>query len=454
MLGRLLSRRRLLSRPRDAAKLRAKEDIVSLAHAFALAPSERDDVTPKINRSGRSPSLPDPPATVSPSTPAQRPEKTPHEEAAPQAGAYREQPKTSSGVSRQRVAQGAIPLARGTSGRLLSTAIIALALLSGGALLMVKGLSFEVVQDAYARTVNEFRRLTALEHAEGNETERKASDKQEFDKAIERHAIEAKPADQSATRRQVDEMVSPKPTPEAVRPSAEEEARAAKPEPPPETVRPSAEEEARAAKPENVQRQAAADSRLEQAERGSAAQKPKSLGRVEDAQKAEAGLNLGEQDRKKVQVSLAALGYQTPATGYFGPVTRSMITAWQNKQGLPETGFLDNSQLLALHEQGAQARRVDQAKPAAAPEKAEAGLNLSEQDRKKVQMALNSLGYPMPTVTGFFGPRTQAMIKAWQKAQGLPDTGFLTEPQLATLFQQAANALPKQDESRGKPKQD
>ena len=192
----------------------------------------------------------------------------------------------------------------------------------------------------------------------------------------------------------------------------------------------------------------------EQAERDSAAQKSKSLGRIEDAQKAEAGLNLGEQDRKKVQVSLSALGHQTPATGYFGPVTRSMISAWQNKQSLPETGFLDNSQLLALHEQAAQARRVDQAKPAAAPEKAEAGLNLSEQDRKKVQMALNSLGHPMPTVTGFFGPRTRAMIKAWQKAQGLPDTGFLTEPQLATLFQQAANALPKQDESRGKPKQD
>jgi peptidoglycan hydrolase-like protein with peptidoglycan-binding domain len=436
---------RLLSRPRDAAKLRAKEDIVSAAHAFALALSERDDVTPKIRHSGRSPSLPDPPATISPSTPAQQPEKTRHEEAAPQAGAYREQPKTSSRVSRQRVAQGAIPLARGTSGRLLSTATIALALLSGGALLMVKGVSFEIVQDAYAHAVNEFRRLTALEHAEGNETERKTTDKQEFDKAIERHAIEAKPADQSATRRQVDEVASPKPTPEAVRPSAEEEARAAKQE----NVQ-------RQAAQESVQRQAAADSRLmaEQAERGSAAQKSKSPGRVEDAQNAEAGLNLGEQDRKKVQVSLSALGHQTPATGYFGPITRSMITAWQNKQGLPETGFLDNSQLLALHEQAAQARRVDQAKPAAAPEKAEAGLNLSEQDRKKVQMALNSLGHSMPTATGFFGPRTRAMIKAWQKAQGLPDTGFLTEPQLATLFQQAATALPKQDESRGKPKQD
>ena len=422
---------RLLSRPRDAAKLRAKEDIVSLAHAFAVALSEGDGVSPKINHSGRSPSLPDPPATISPSTPAQRPEKSRHEEAAPQADAYREQPKTSSTVSRQRVA------------RVRST-IIALALLSGGAL-MAKGVSFEIVQNAYARAVNEFHRLTAFEHAKGNETERKATGNQEFDKAIERHAIETKPADQSATRRQVDEVASPKPTPEAVRPSAEEEARAAKPE----NVQSQAAQE-------NGQRQAAADSRLmaEQAERDSAAQKSKSPGRVEDAQKAEAGLNLGEQDRKRVQVSLSALGHQTPATGSFGPITRSMITAWQNKQGLPETGFLDNSQLLALHEQAAQARRVDQAKLAAAPEKAEAGLNLSEQDRKKVQMALNSLGHPIPTATGFFGPRTRAMIKAWQKAQGLPDTGFLTEPQLATLFQHAANALPKQDESRGKPKQD
>jgi peptidoglycan hydrolase-like protein with peptidoglycan-binding domain len=441
MLGRLLSRRR------DAAKLRAKEDIVSLAHAFALALSEKDGVIPNINYSDRSP---DPPATISQSTPAQRPEETRLEEAAPQAGAYREQPKTSSGVSRQRVAQGAISLARRPSGRLFSTAIIALALLSGGALLMVKGVAFEIVQDAYARAVNGFRQLAALEHAEGNETERKTTDKQEFDKAIERHAIEAKPADQSATRRQVDEVASPKPTPEAARPSANEETQAAKPGPTPEAVRSSAEEEARAAKPENVQRQAAADSRLmaEQAERGSAAQKSKSLGRVEDAQKAEAGLNLGEQDRKKVQVSLSALGHQTPATGYFGPITRSMITAWQNKQGVPETGFLDNSQLLALHEQAAQARRVDQAKPAATPERAEAGLNLSEQDRKKVQMALNSLGHPIST-DSFFGPRTRAMIKAWQKAQGLPDTGFLTEPQLATLFQQAATA-----EGRVKPKRD
>jgi hypothetical protein len=68
-------------------------------------------------------------------------------------------------------------------------------------------------------------------------------------------------------------------------------------------------------------------------------------------------------------------------------------------------------------------------------ERAEASLNLSEQDRKGVQVALNSLGHKIPTTTGHFGPRTRAMITAWQKTQGLPETGYLTEAQLATLLQ-------------------
>jgi hypothetical protein len=54
-----------------------------------------------------------------------------------------------------------------------------------------------------------------------------------------------------------------------------------------------------------------------------------------------------------------------------------MITAWQKKQGLPETGFLDNFQLVALHEQAAQARRVDQAKPLRHQRKVQKALNCS-----------------------------------------------------------------------------
>ncbi len=90
-----------------------------------------------------------------------------------------------------------------------------------------------------------------------------------------------------------------------------------------------------------------------------------------------------------------------------------------------------------------EARKAAEGKPKSTAElseqaeKTEAALALSEQDRKKVQVALNSLGHEMPTVTGYFGPRTRAMITAWQKAQGLPETGYLTEAQLAALQQQA-----------------
>jgi peptidoglycan hydrolase-like protein with peptidoglycan-binding domain len=157
-------------------------------------------------------------------------------------------------------------------------------------------------------------------------------------------------------------------------------------------------------------------------------------------------LNLSEQDRRIVQVSLRALGHEIPtATDHFGPRTREMIKAWQTKQGLPATGFLDKPQFVALREQATLANRADETKLHAQQqaEKTEAGLKLSEQDRKSVQVALNALGHPIPTATGYFGPRTRAMITAWQKTQGLPGTGYLTEAQLAILRQQAAAALAK-----------
>jgi chemotaxis protein histidine kinase CheA len=106
------------------------------------------------------------------------------------------------------------------------------------------------------------------------------------------------------------------------------------------------------------------------------------------------------------------------------------------------------------------ARKAEEGKPKSDPEirqqaeRAEAGLNLSEQDRKRVQVALNSLGHKIPTATGYFGPRTRAMITAWQKTQGLPETGYLTEIQLATLRQQAAPALAKYDQAHRRPKED
>jgi peptidoglycan hydrolase-like protein with peptidoglycan-binding domain len=83
---------------------------------------------------------------------------------------------------------------------------------------------------------------------------------------------------------------------------------------------------------------------------------------------------------------------------------------------------------------------------------AEEDLNLSEQDRKRVQVALNSLGHNISTASGYFDPRTRTMIKAWQRTQGLPETGYLTEAQLKALQQQTAAALAKYDQAQRRAK--
>ncbi|HJQ55954.1 MAG TPA: serine/threonine-protein kinase [Vineibacter sp.] len=83
-------------------------------------------------------------------------------------------------------------------------------------------------------------------------------------------------------------------------------------------------------------------------------------------------------------------------------------------------------------------------------ESAEAALRLSEQDRKRVQVALTALGHDTQGVDGSFGRRTRQMIAAWQRTQGAAETGHLTAPQLSVLRQQAAAALTRYDEEQRK----
>jgi peptidoglycan hydrolase-like protein with peptidoglycan-binding domain len=167
---------------------------------------------------------------------------------------------------------------------------------------------------------------------------------------------------------------------------------------------------------------------------------------VSAAQQSEAAMNLSNHDRMLVQAALTALGDEVPTTAYFGPITRAAISAWQKRQGLSETGYLDAAELAALYAQGAGAeRRAQPAVPDA--RQSEAAVNLSDQDRKRVQAALTLLGHDVPA-TGYFGPITRAAISAWQKTKGLPETGYLSDAQLATLQQQAAATLAKQDEAQ------
>jgi serine/threonine protein kinase/peptidoglycan hydrolase-like protein with peptidoglycan-binding domain len=79
------------------------------------------------------------------------------------------------------------------------------------------------------------------------------------------------------------------------------------------------------------------------------------------------------------------------------------------------------------------------AKPDA--EAVENALRLEQIDRRRLQIALTSLGFDTHGNDGVFGPRSREMISAWQKSRGEAATGFLTGPQQRTLLQDARGAL-------------
>jgi serine/threonine protein kinase len=66
-------------------------------------------------------------------------------------------------------------------------------------------------------------------------------------------------------------------------------------------------------------------------------------------------------------------------------------------------------------------------------ESAEAALNLSTTDRRRIQMSLSAQGFDTRGTDGTFGPRSREMIAAWQQAQKHPATGYLTATESQAL---------------------
>jgi peptidoglycan hydrolase-like protein with peptidoglycan-binding domain len=72
-----------------------------------------------------------------------------------------------------------------------------------------------------------------------------------------------------------------------------------------------------------------------------------------NAESIEAELRLTNRDRQKLQIVLRSLGLDPGGIdGMFGPRSREMISAWQNKRGEPSTGFVTASQNAALLNEG------------------------------------------------------------------------------------------------------
>lgn len=71
------------------------------------------------------------------------------------------------------------------------------------------------------------------------------------------------------------------------------------------------------------------------------------------------------------------------------------------------------------------------------PQQVEAELNLSPSERRRIQANLTVLGFSTRGVDGIFGQGTRSAISDWQEEASLRATGYLTQPQINRLDQQA-----------------
>jgi hypothetical protein len=69
------------------------------------------------------------------------------------------------------------------------------------------------------------------------------------------------------------------------------------------------------------------------------------------AEATETALNLSTTDRRRIQLALTAQGFDTRGSdGAFGPRSREMISAWQQAQKHPATGYLTAAESQALRD--------------------------------------------------------------------------------------------------------
>lgn len=123
----------------------------------------------------------------------------------------------------------------------------------------------------------------------------------------------------------------------------------------------------------------------------------------------------------------------------FAPGARADQRAWAEAQE-SDTEASYQAYLTAFpNGQNAQAARAKLDRIRNAPDRIEAALFLTRDERRAIQRDLNILGFDTRGIDGIFGPGTRGGVSGWQERNGLEETGFLTRDQIFTLAVQAAD---------------
>ena len=168
------------------------------------------------------------------------------------------------------------------------------------------------------------------------------------------------------------------------------------------------------------------------------------------------GLTAAELGRRAEDEDLVAEGYLGFAAPFLAAdrVPASDLTpadpgraereAWERAQAAGTQRAYET--YLGSHPNGAHAQEARDAiaalvaqasDPVARARAAEEALNLSRDQRRQIQRDLSILDIDPKGIDGLFGPGSRNAIAAWQRRTGREATGFITEPQIAVLSQEA-----------------
>ena len=151
---------------------------------------------------------------------------------------------------------------------------------------------------------------------------------------------------------------------------------------------------------------------------------------AEDGAAVETALGLTRADRRLIQSSLAAQGFDPgPADGVFGRRTRAAIGQWQAARGEEPTGYLNAEAAKSLLGRAPQTQETTMTR-----ESIETALGLTRADRRLIQSSLAAQGFDPGPADGVFGRRTRAAISQWQAARGEEPTGYLNAEAAKSLL--------------------
>ncbi len=153
---------------------------------------------------------------------------------------------------------------------------------------------------------------------------------------------------------------------------------------------------------------------------------------------------------KQLQQRLKELGYyDSSCDGNFGSVTTKAVKAFQQKNGLNQTGIADNATQKKMNASSAIKANGKTASAAAAEDD---GVTLKKGSKgdavKQLQQRLKQLGYYNSTIDGDYGNNTVSAVKAFQKKNGLSQTGTVDEKTMDKIYSTSAvTAGDKADDS-------